>query len=65
MQKPFEVGDVVNLKSASQKMTVANVYDNGDVELVWMVYGTAIVQRATLPAATLKKHEASSDYVRY
>jgi uncharacterized protein YodC (DUF2158 family) len=35
MQKEFEPGDVVELKSGSPPMTVEGVHPDGDLDLVW------------------------------
>jgi uncharacterized protein YodC (DUF2158 family) len=53
MSDTYAVGDVVQLKSGGELMTVEAV-DDSDVSCVWME-GKKI-ERATLPAATLKKY---------
>ena len=57
MSEQFEVGDVVQLKSGSEKMTVEEIED-GDVGCVWFVGSQP--QRSAFPSITLKKVESSS-----
>ena len=57
MSEQFEVGDVVQLKSGSEKMTVEEI-DDGEVSCVWFVGN--LPQRASFPSTTLKKAESSS-----
>ncbi len=57
MSEQFEVGDVVQLKSGSEKMTVEEIED-GEVSCVWFVENQ--LQRAAFPSITLKKVESSS-----
>lgn len=57
MSEQIKVGDVVQLKSGSAKMTVEEIGDAG-VSCVWFE-GTQ-PQRGEFPVVTLKKAETSS-----
>lgn len=53
MESPFVVGDVVQLNSGGEAMTIEEI-DGDDVFCVW--FEGKRVERATFVAATLKKH---------
>ncbi|MFW6253920.1 MAG: YodC family protein [Chitinivibrionales bacterium] len=55
MSEQFEVGQVVQLKSGGQKMTIEEIEDGGYVSCVW--FEGSIVQRGTFAAATLQKYK--------
>jgi uncharacterized protein YodC (DUF2158 family) len=55
MSEQFKVGDVVQLKSGSNSMTVEEIDDEGEVSCVW--FEGKQPQRGSFPAATLKKAE--------
>jgi uncharacterized protein YodC (DUF2158 family) len=53
MSEELKVGDVVHLKSGSQRMTVEEIDDDGNVSCVW--FEGKRPQRGVFPAATLQK----------
>ena len=53
---PFVVGDVVNLKSGSPRLTVSSVTET-QVCVVWISYGPAEFFSAVLPWQALKKSD--------
>ena len=56
----FEIGDVVYLKSGSQKLVVTQLYTEDDgylpntVGVTWMVYESQIMREYQLPSAALE-----------
>jgi uncharacterized protein YodC (DUF2158 family) len=50
---PFQIGDVVMLKSGGPTMTVGEVGDDGQVICVWFV--TAELKKAVFTAGSLMK----------
>ena len=56
MEDAFVVGDVVQLKSGGEAMTIEEI-DDDDISCVW--FEGKRVQRATFVAATLKKYVRS------
>ena len=58
---PFELGDVVKLKSGGEKMTVES-FSDGMVDCVWMV--DRKLERGTFEAVALKKYEPSGGATR-
>lgn len=61
MSDAFVVGDVVQLKSGGQVMTIEEI-DGDDVSCVWFE-GKAL-QRQTFGAGTLKKHSPPTGPLR-
>jgi uncharacterized protein YodC (DUF2158 family) len=53
MEDTFVVGDVVQLKSGGEAMTIEEI-DDDDISCVW--FEGKRVERATFVAATLKKY---------
>lgn len=49
----IKVGDVVNLKSGSQKMVVEEI-ENGSAKTVWSEYGAQLIHHETFKLTSLK-----------
>ncbi|MFO8027350.1 MAG: DUF2158 domain-containing protein [Opitutales bacterium] len=56
MSKQFKVGDVVELKSGSVKMTIEEITDDLGVSCVW--YDGTQPQRDAFPESTLMKADS-------
>ena len=53
MSEQFEVGDVVQIKSGGERMTIEEIDEDGNVSCVW--FEGKQPQRGAFAAATLQK----------
>lgn len=65
MNEELKPGDVVYLKSGSQKMTVEMVVDALNVRIICMPYGSHTLTTATIAKAALRKHHEVPARQRY
>ena len=52
--KPIRVGDVVRLRSGSERMVV-EATNGSDAQVIWSDYNTKQIRRETFPAAVLRR----------